>query len=156
MPRSSQKGQYRLVTEILIFGIGIAIVSYIIVNFNSVESTISNTAMKSHLRGASNLVMLGITKASLNANSTVRITIPSKLSDNTYLIGFRGDSEGKCRPGTECLMGLSSYMGDINFSQKIFNMNQTYIISGWSVSSANYIDITANDTNIELKRTRLG
>ncbi len=146
-----RKGQYRIVSEIMLFGIGVAIVSFIIVNFNSAEDVISRTAVKSQLKSTSDLVMLGTAKASLNPNSIVKVTIPSKLSDSTYLIKF----EGACTKGSSCILALSSYIGDASVSQEIFNIEQSYNIKGWTSSSANYIDITFINGDIKLERSRL-
>ncbi len=141
------KGQYRIVTEIIIFGIGVGILSFIIVNFNSIEDSVSRTAINSQLKSASNIVMLGIVKTSLNVNSSIRVDIPSSFSGNNYVVSLEG-----CKTGGNCLMMLSRYSGTINVSQGIFNINQSYNITGWAISSANYIDIISNNSDITFRR----
>ncbi len=141
------KGQYRIVTEIIIFGVGVGILSFIIVNFSSIEDSISRTSVNSQLKSASNIVMLGIVKASLNTNSSIRISMPSSFSGNSYMISLED-----CKTGGGCLMVLSKYSGTINVSRGIFNINQSYNITGWAISSANYIDITSNNSDIIFRR----
>lgn len=142
------KGQYRIVTEIIIFGIGVGILSFIIVNFSSVEDSVSKTAINSQLRSVSNIAMLGIVKASINVNSSIRVDIPSGFSGNDYVVSM----EGGCRTGRNCLLMLSRYDGSINVSRSIFNINQSYNITGWVISSANYIDIISNNSDITFRR----
>jgi len=137
------KGQYRIVTEVMLFAIGVAITSYVILSFGNVHAAIADLSLRDNMDGVANLVVNGLVKASAIKNTTLRIEIPDKIAQYTYKIALSGDQ-----------INVSSMdKPDIFVIKQLFNMSQNYIISGETVSSAKFIEIVFDGTQIKIKRS---
>jgi hypothetical protein len=135
------KGQYRIVGEILIFAIGIAITSFVIVSFQKVSDSVSRISIEDQLTSVSNLLSSGIVKAA-GTDSTIRLNIPREVSGMVYRISVKDDT-----------IIISTANNLVSVSKQIFNIGHPYIISGDVFSSAEYIDIVSSDSNIMIKRS---
>ena len=60
---SSSKGQYRIVSEILLFAIGLAIASFVVVVFTNLQESITQTSAKDQMLSVSNLISASIIKS---------------------------------------------------------------------------------------------
>jgi len=137
------KGQYRVVTEVLLFAIGVAITSYVVLSFSNVHDVTTDLSLRDNMNGVANLVANAMVKSSINENSTIRISIPDQISRYVYIITVSGDE----------IIVSSIDKPDIFVTKQLFNMSQNYIISGETVSSAKFIEIRLVDNEIRLRRS---
>lgn len=137
------KGQYRVVTEVMIFAIGVAITSYVVLSFSNVHDVATDLSLKDNMNGVANLVANAMIKSSINENSTIRLSIPDKISNYVYTITITGDE----------ILIRSVEKPDIYVTKQLFNMSQNYIISGETVSSAKFIEIRLVGNELRLKRS---
>ncbi|MFH0832567.1 MAG: hypothetical protein V1900_02520 [Candidatus Aenigmatarchaeota archaeon] len=144
------KAQYRILEEILIFSLGIAIVSFVMINFQHLHDSMSGVAIESQLTSVSNMLTAAIIKSSLSNNSVIRMSIPETISDNEYQIKIADSGGRTCNVGDECLLKLSCT--DTIISQRLFNISQTHNIIGNVVSGSRYIRIVSNSTDIVVER----
>jgi hypothetical protein len=137
------KGQYLVVNEVLIFAFGVAIAVFILLNFQTLKLVFKNISIEDQLFDVSNLIKTGVVKAvETGANTTVRLHVPQKLSNEVYKIYVTND------------VLVVSLLRDskVNVTQEFFNLSSQYNIIGSVVSSAEYVDITFNGTAVEIKR----
>jgi hypothetical protein len=141
----SKKGQYRVINEIIIFTIGIAITSYTAFSFYNIQQSVFNTTKTSQLGQITDLVALSIVKAAeTNSNSIVGLHIPKTISGSVYAIKANGNA-------------LTVYYiknPGINVTRQIFNINKTHSIIGEIVSSSEYIEIQNIENEIKIKRVK--
>jgi len=135
------KGQHRIVSEILIFAIGVAITSFVVISFQGVENSISKISMEDQLTSVSNLIRSGIIKVA-DINSTIRLRIPRDVSGAIYKISLEDDK-----------ITISTIKKPISVSKQIFNTGHPYIIKGEVFSSAEYVDIISSGLNIMINRS---
>lgn len=142
------KGQYRIINEVMIFAIGVAIASFIIVNFQNVQDTMARTSSRIQMETVSDLMASALLKASL-VNSSISVRIPSHLSNNMYMIEV-STTGGPCvKGGTPCFMNFSTKGS--GYTKKLFNIEQTHSIIGKSISGSEYLKIESSDGNITIK-----
>ena len=135
------KGQYRIINEVFLFAVGVAILSFVILSFDSVKKHTNTIVMTNDLETVANIIADAITKTA-GKNSTIRIEVPNSFSGNTYIISAM---DGK----------LKLYLAenpDISFSQRLFNMDKSYIISGTVHSTGNYILVSSEGNKISIRR----
>jgi hypothetical protein len=134
------KGQHHILNEILIFAFGIAIASFVVISFGGMSNSIEKVSLEDQFGSIAGIIRNGIVKAHYT-NSTVRIMIPEKISNNNYKIILSGNE-----------MTIISLDGSINITKQLFNMDKSYNINGEVVSSASYVKITRRGNIIELSR----
>ncbi|MFC2142772.1 hypothetical protein ACFLQN_00025 [Candidatus Aenigmatarchaeota archaeon] len=139
------KGQHRIIREIFLFAIGVAITSFIVLSFNNVQYATNKLAMNDQMTSVSNLVTSGIIKATESEESIIRIEIPEKMSGETYIINIDGNDG-------EIIVSLFDDPS-INLTKKIFNINQDYFMTGNVISTARFFEITREGNNIKIKRS---
>lgn len=138
------KGQYRIVMEIMLFGIGIAITTFVIMNFNNLQANIETASLKNQMDPIINDVINAIIKASHTENSTIRIEIPTTISQRPYKL-FIEDWEN--------LTVIDLKDPTINITRKIFNIDEpNKRIEGEVVSGGGIVEVTYNSTNIIMQR----
>jgi tagatose-1,6-bisphosphate aldolase len=139
------KGQYRIINEIIIFTIGIAITSYVAFSFYGIQKNVSNITKTDQIESISNLVAAAIVKsAETGYDNTITLRIPKTISGSAYAVKARGNT-------------LTVYYikePEINVTKQLFNINQTHNITGEIVSSSEYIEIQNTANNIKLKRVK--
>jgi len=132
------KGQYQIINEILIVAIGIILVGVFLFTFTSVENSVTNINEQDQIESISNYIASGIVKAYSIKNSEIRLEIPEKIGKNVYRI-FANEN-------------LTIFIPGYNYTKELFNIGKNYNISGEVMSSAGYIKIIANATNILITR----
>lgn len=150
----SGKGQYRIISEILLFAIGIMIVGYVIVNFNDLQEAAKGITVNDQLENVADIVSVAIVKTANVENATIRLTIPDKVSGSIYRISIKDADGGKLIINT--LDGLATV------ERQLFNINydntdssNNIINNSEVISSAQFIEIVKNE-KITLRRTSLG
>ena len=139
------KGQYRVLTEVMIFGIGIAITSFIIVSFQTVQENVSELSLKDNLMSVSNLIATSIVKVAESGTASINLKIPDSIAKETYLISVDND-----------MVFLQLIRKpNINASQQLFNItkNHNIIVRGNVLdSSSGYLRISSDDgVNINVR-----
>jgi hypothetical protein len=144
------KGQYRLVSEILLFGIGILITGYVIINFNALQDSVRDLTLKDQMNNIADLVSTAIVKIATADNASIRLTIPGTLSDSPYRISIKDADGGK--------LIISRLDGSALVERQLFNINYNNTISSnvinnsEVVSSAQFIEIVKNEKITILRR----
>ena len=135
------KGQNRILGEILIFSVCILIASYIIVSFGDFQKYVHNTTINNDLTILTNFLTSAITKVSENDNSTIRLSIPSKISGNTYRIRLE-----------ESALTVSIFeIPSIKKSQQLFNIRKKITLSE-VLSTAKFIEVVNDNGKIKIRR----
>lgn len=145
------KGQNIVLSEILLFAIGIAIANYVIFSFQRTEDRTTEVALKDNFRALAGVVSVAAAKATENANLTFVFPIPERISGRQYSISMKGDS----------VLVSDLLKSEINVTQKLFNItqencisNNAFCASGDVVSAARAIEITSDGKNIVMRRAR--
>lgn len=122
------KGQYFVVVEVLLFAIGVAITSFILVNFTNIEDSIGRLSMNDQMRSVSDVILNGITQvSSAPADASLVVKIPEKLSDRPYLI--------QASPSGEEIQIIDVTDRANTLNLKIFNIPEEYSLEVNSISS---------------------
>jgi hypothetical protein len=144
------KGQYRIVSELILFGVGIMITTYVLVNFGNVKETISGVTLADQLESVADSVSVAMVAAYNTENSTIRMIIPTKLSDEIYRIAIRDADGGK--------LIVSTIDGKMSIERQLFNMDYDNIVlkkgvinNSEVVSTGQLIEIVRNE-KITLRR----
>lgn len=134
------KGQYTVINEVLLFGIG-AVIAFSVagtVSF-SVES-IQNYAQRDQYHYTANLVSLAVSKVYLCGkvgDCELVVNIPRKLANDRYFISLSNDK-----------ITLSNLKTDEEFSIDTMNLNK--ILKGTATSSARYFILSSQGNTITL------
>lgn len=141
------KGASRIVSEVLLFAIGIAITLFVIVQFNAVENNIGEQSFYSQLSEVSNSVMNAIKDAGSAESAYIKLEMPPKLSDKDYVITLVNDPKK---------LLVVSMAGDQsrNFVREIFNIEPGYSVSGSVASGSRFVAVvkSGSDKTIRLQR----
>ena len=148
---SGFKGQYRIVSEILLFAIGLTIASFVVVVFTDLQESISQTAAKDQLLSVSNLISSALIK-SAEENTTITMRVPDTISNEAYIISIESNAGGPCIIGRSCVITLTTVDTGIKVTQQLFNISQSHSIIGNIYSTARYINITSSGTKITVDR----
>ncbi len=138
------KGQYRIISEILLFGVGIIIMSYVIVNFDTLENSVQEITINDQLNSVADLVSTAVVKVANQENATIRIKVPSKISDSFYRISLKDADGGK--------LVIREIDGPAFVERQLFNINYNNTINNGNIinnseviSSAQFIEIVKNE-----------
>jgi len=131
------KGQYRLVMEVLFFGIGVLLTVYVVNSFFDARAFLTGVADKSQLKTASETMMTAIVKASRHGNAEAYVRIPVMISGNGYVIRAEDSNGGACTPGESCFLNATSASG-ASEREEIFNIANPYNINGFVDSAQEY------------------
>jgi hypothetical protein len=142
------KGQYRIVSEIMLFAIGVVIASFVILNYQNLQGILTELTLKDNLLSVSDTLSAGILKAA-ESNSIVRIRIPYEISGKMYTISVKNDT-----------IILASFENPaINVTQQLFNISQSHNITlsgNILLSSSRYLQIRTLDDKIVIEEWRYG
>ncbi|HLD85686.1 MAG TPA: hypothetical protein VI968_03965 [archaeon] len=137
------KGQIRIISEVLLFMVGIAIASFVIYVFGNISSSVQVISTGDQMKAVGNEVADAIIKASKNANTTIRVEVPMRLSGSPYSIWVLDHvvvSDGKTTVYAE-----------------LFNITKSYdiiVLSGKISSAAQFVEIqSTGDKKIYVYRT---
>ena len=136
------KGQYRLVSEILLFVLGILIASFSAFTLSSTETDITEASIEDQMGAISDFLTLAIVKVfEIGENSSIMLKMPRYFSSRVYKIrGYQGT------------LVVSLYEDErINVTHEIFNISESKNIIGMITSSSEYVMITNNMTTIEIR-----
>ena len=128
------KGQIRIVSEVLLFMVGIAIASFVIYIFGNISSSVQTLSSEDQMKAIGNEVADAIIKTSKNINTTIRVKIPIRLSGNSYNIWVLDHvvvSDGKTSVYAE-----------------LFNITKSYdiiVLSGKISSAAQFVEVQSTD-----------
>ena len=136
-----QKGQYRILNEVFVFALGIAILSFVIISFGSVQDNLNLVLLENNMEAISDVFSIGIIKASM-INSSIRTDIPPEFLGHQYIISIDGN-----------IIKLTSMKNPSYIvSKELFNMNETHNIKGDIISSGEFFLISSVNNNIVIKR----
>jgi hypothetical protein len=137
------KGQYRVIMEVLLFGIGVAITSFILINFANLQKNTSIVSTEDQMETVLNSITNGIVKASQMPNSIIRIEIPKSVSGKTYKLFIQNKNN---------IVAVDLEDTSINVSRKLFNLNESLLIKGEVVSSAGIVEIKNDGSTMIMQR----
>lgn len=135
------KGQYKIVSEVLLFAMGVAITSFVVISFQNVRDSISEMSIEDQLGAVSNLLSSGIIKAA-EIDSIVRLRIPKDVSGMAYKVSLENNN-----------ITISTVEKPVFVSKQIFKIGHPYSIKGGIYSSAEYVDIVSSNLSITIKRS---
>ena len=138
------KGQYRIISEILLFSIGIMITGYVIINFSNLQGTVRDVSVRDQLSSVADLVASAVAKVANTENSTVELTIPDQISGTFYRISIKDEDGGK--------VIVNTLNNSVTVERQIFNINydntdisNNVINNSEVVSNAQFIQIIKNE-----------
>jgi hypothetical protein len=137
------KGQYRILMEVMLFALGIAITSFVMVNFRDLRTSTDEISIKDQLNTVLNSVINAVVKSSLTANSAIRTDIPYTVSGHSYKIFVEN----------KYLTALDTVDQSIRVSRKIFNIDEPMNrIEGEVYSGAGVVEVTNDGTKVIVQR----
>jgi len=140
-------GQYRVLNEILIFAVGVAITSYVALSFSGVKDIIGLVSTTDKLDNTANNILNAIVRAS-EANSSLVIEIPETISEKAYMIRVLDGNGGACDKGDDCFLNLSTT--DVSIAKQLFNISQNYNIKGDVHSTARFLTISSDKSTEQI------
>lgn len=144
------KGQYKIITEVLFFAIGILLTGYVIISFVGVRDFFTDAALKNQLSTVGNLVGSSVAKASQQPNSIIYVKLPSRVSGATYSVSVQG---GEC--SKKCYLNMTS-SNDVSVKVAIFNMARiNNKISGYAESIDEFIEVENIEGDIVIRPSRV-
>lgn len=153
MRRPRSKGQYRIVSELILFGLGIMLTSYVITNFGTIRDTLSEVTIEDQMNGVMDTVSVAIIKLNNVENGTIRMSIPPELSGKQYRISIKDADGGK--------IVLNTLDGGVVLERQLFNIDYDNIVPGNRlinnseiISTAEFIEIVKNE-KITIRRVPL-
>ncbi|MBI4896501.1 MAG: hypothetical protein HY832_03040 [Candidatus Aenigmarchaeota archaeon] len=136
------KGQYKVISQILIFAIGIAVAGFVLISFDRVGNVVHDASINDGLVGVSDIIVNAISRAVQQDGTNITIQIPKKIGDTPYTIAMNA-THLILKP-----MGVSS----ITVSREVFNIDAQYTVISIP-SSAEFIDISFSNNNVGMKRS---
>ncbi len=132
--RAPLRGQIRIISEILLFMVGIVITSFVIFTFTNIAAVSEERALKDQLSGVGDTIASAIIKSTSNKNTSIKVQIPAKLSGRQYTIIFDN--------------AVIITDGNVEIIKELFNITESYNIIASSIqSSAQYLTIRSDDKN---------
>ena len=136
--KCSKKGQYKVVSEVLMFGIGIGIAVLVVGVFQNVSKTVFDVGIDDQLYEVATLVSNSIIKVmESSTDATLSLRVPPKLSDKEYMIAVeKNDSTNSYQVAV-----FMEKKPEMRIVQKLFNIGQdnNINITGAVLSSSEYI-----------------
>jgi len=144
----SSKGQYLIISEILLFALGILITANVVVSFQTIHASLSKGALKDQFGSVADVVITAVVKAA-TTNSSIAVTFPAKISEKIYVISLKDES----------IIVYDLDAPDINVTKKLFNITQSNCItegifcaSGDVVSTVGRAEIYIDGRTIKIRR----
>ena len=137
-------GQYRIISELVLFGIGIMITSYVIINFTNVQNTIQDVTLKDQFDGIADVVSTSVLKAAECGNCTIRFRIPDKVSDKIYKISIKSEYEASVGG----ILIINTVDGKTFLQRQLFNINYDNIDGSRNI--INNSEVTSNAEFVEI------
>ncbi|MBI4171085.1 MAG: hypothetical protein HY514_05275 [Candidatus Aenigmarchaeota archaeon] len=138
------KGQYRIIVEIMLFGLGVAITGFVLLSFQDLQKNADEIAIKDQMSTVLNTAINAVVKASLTNNAIIRLDIPVSVSGRTYKLFVENDKN---------LTAIDLTDTTINVSREIFNIDEpNNRVTGDVVSSAGVAEISYSGSKIIIQR----
>ena len=138
------KAQNRIITEILLFAIGIILTSYVIISFGGIEDSVNKITLMDDFSIIADYVTSAVIKVSETDNSAIRLSIPVQLSRNTYKIQLKGNDENT--------ITISSFENpELKLVQHLYKIRNKIILSE-VISTAKHIKVVNNNNEIMVRR----
>lgn len=138
------KGQYRIISELILFGLGIVITTYVIVNFNGIQDNLKTMTAYDQLNAVADSVSTTIVKVSSMENASIFVQIPLKISESPYRIQLTSYSGGTLILRTDDAKTV--------IKRQLFNINYDNIVPSNSIindsevsSAAEFIRVVKNE-----------
>lgn len=142
------KGQYLIISEILLFALGILITANVVVSFQSIQSSLSKAALKDQFGSVADVVSTAVVKAA-TTNSSIAVIFPTKISEKIYVISLKDES----------IIVYDLDAPDINVTKKLFNITQSNCITegifcaaGDVVSTVGRAEVYIDGRTIKIRR----
>lgn len=141
------KGQYIILSEIMLFAIGAIITIFVILNYQNVQGILTEMTLRDNLLSVSDTISAGIVKTA-ESNSIVRVKIPYQISGHVYTITVKNDT-----------IILASFENPaINVTQQLFNITQSHnitLLGNILLSSSRYLQIHNVDNKIAIEEWKI-
>ncbi|OYT58206.1 MAG: hypothetical protein DRO96_00860 [Candidatus Aenigmatarchaeota archaeon] len=143
------KGQYRIVSEVLLFGIGIGIAILVLTTYQTLSNSISKITFSDQLEGVSEIITSNIVKVFENKNVCwIVLEIPNKVSGREYKIVLDNKNYATA------YLVISDYENPkIRVEKELFNISNNNIDYSEVLSTARYINIS-RDVNEKISISR--
>lgn len=149
-PINGMKGQYRIIMEVLFFGIGILLTSYMIISFSGVSDTVKGASARSQMASMENSIKSAMAKASELPNAVVRIRVPQDISGSGYSVKLQAGSGGGCPSHSDCYLNVTASSGE-SLREKIFNIvGDIDSISGSATGGNGFVEIRKQGNALRL------
>lgn len=126
MRRHSRKGQNRVVGEMLLFAVGIIILSYIIMTFGTAQAGINKLSVNDQLQNVADYIKSAVTEISnKGARSNITIQLPIRVSGEEYIIRLNKIGTS---PEKNALTVLLARDLSVNVTEELFNIGIGYNI----------------------------
>ena len=132
------KGQNKIINEMLLFALGISIMAAVIINFQMVQKSSGETTIYSNFNNVANTVINAVIQVSEGAQGKIVVKIPDKIASKIYRIKVSSD---------KIVVSLFDDP-DINITKDLFNISSSHIIYGDVLSSAQYVEIVSESTEL--------
>jgi len=137
------KGQQTIINEIFLFAFGLLLAIFVYFFFLYFNNWLSELIIKENLETISTLLSSSIIKFyETKGNGTIKINIPSQISDKSYIIEAFGNR----------IIAYEIYSPQNIVSNGLFYISLDKNINGAVASSYGYTKIKFNSTNIEIGR----
>jgi len=145
------KGQYRIISELILFGLGILITSYVIINFNGIQDNLRGVTAYDQMNAVADSITNSIAKLANTENSTIYVEIPDKISGTPYRIQLNSINGGKLVISTvDTKTVVERQLFNINYDNK--QIANGVVNDSEVLSSAGFIQIVKN-SKITVVRT---
>lgn len=138
------KGQFRIVNEMLIFGIGVFLVVFVAQNFQAIQGPVSKVSIADQLAEISDSISTAVIKVYVTGEeSSVSVKVPSDVSGSSYAISIR-----------ENRLVIESVDAGVYVTSELFKIGDAYVniaAEDGLTGSTGYIIVSFNKTNIEIK-----
>ncbi len=147
----NQKGQTRIVGEMLLFAVGVMILSYILITFGILQTGINELSVADQLQGVNNYIKTSFMTVANTEADRVNITIelPLKVSGHEYIIEIYNDEV------TLDDYYLVTYLitePSTNTTGQLFNSRNDYIIEETVLRSTNvYYVVKLEDEKLSIE-----
>ena len=142
-------GQYRILSEMLIFVVGMAITSYVALSFSGIREFIGTVSTEDKLESTAGNIINSILRVSKD-NSFLVVEVPEKVSEKEYTIKVVDGNGAACDKGEDCFLNLSTT--DVSVARQLFNISQNYNIKGDVHSTARFLSVSKSGEQIALGR----
>ena len=144
-----RKGQTRIVGEMLLFAVGVMILSYILITFGIVQSGINEISAIDQIQGVNNYIKTSFMAVANTEADRANITfeLPLRVSGQDYIIEIYDDEDNNYYLVTYLVNEPST-----NTTEQLFNSRMDYIIEETVLRSTNvYYVVKLEDNKLSIE-----